>query len=112
MPDKPMRLLSDEWETTQQIARRAGIEWRPGSSWDLAPLRRILYAMELRGLAEHQERHNGHLWRKAQPAVPEGGERSWLVYEDHNGRLVDADGLTPEAKERYAFRVVPEADRA
>lgn len=60
--------LDDEWRTTQEIAARAGISHRPGSH-DLRPVRDALYALSLPwvGGAEQEPRHNGHLWRRAQP---------------------------------------------
>ena len=55
--------LTEEWQTTQEIATRLGVEWRPGEKGDLQEVRRDLYVLFVRGDAEIEPRHNGHAWR-------------------------------------------------
>lgn len=56
-------VLTDEWESTQSLARRAGVEWHPGGH-ELRPFRAALYRLQVRGEAVQMTRHNGHLWRR------------------------------------------------
>jgi DNA-binding transcriptional regulator PaaX len=54
--------LTGEWQRTQDIAGRLGIE-RSAAGHKLRMVRDCLYGLELHGYADHEERHNGHRWR-------------------------------------------------
>lgn len=58
--------LTDEWQTTPEIARGLGVEWRPGSHGDLDAVRDDLYRLFVLGEAEIVETARPLRWRRKQ----------------------------------------------
>lgn len=60
--------VTEDWQTTAEIARRLDVKWEPGEHGDLREVRDDLHRLELRELVEHEPQHGGHLWRLKEPS--------------------------------------------
>lgn len=58
--------LTDDWQTTPEIARALGVEWVPGSHGDLDAVRDDLYRLYITGRAEVEETARPLRWRSKQ----------------------------------------------